>query len=94
MDIVTKQVGDLGTVTWYLGDIFHRTDGPAIVYPDGTQQWYSHGKLHRTDGPAVIFPDGVCIWYFNDVQYESIAQWAVDAGLSDGDLTQLMITYG
>ena len=44
----------------------HRTDGPALIYPDGDQLWYINGKLHRTDGPAAISADGHNAWYIND----------------------------
>ena len=66
--------GHLQYETWKLNDLFHRTDGPAIIYyrPDGTveyEQWCLHGKLHRADGPAYTsyWPDGT-------VRYE---QWCL-----------------
>ena len=42
-----------------LGNVFHRTDGPAIecIYGNfrlGHKYYYQFGKLHRLDGPAVI----------------------------------------
>ena len=40
----------------------HRTDGPAVICPDGKKYWYLNDALHRTDGPAVIFPDGEERW--------------------------------
>ena len=43
----------------------HRTNGPAIILPNGTKEYYLNGKLHREDGPAVIYPDGKCLYYQN-----------------------------
>ncbi len=37
---------------------FHRSDGPAIEYPDGTKHWYINGKHHRLDGPAIEWDNG------------------------------------
>ena len=51
---------------WYLNGKRHRTDGPALEYPDGEKRWFLNGKLHRTDGPAVERPDGVKHWYLDD----------------------------
>ena len=47
--------------------ILHRTDGPAIEYPDGNKQWVVNGKLHRLDGPATVYPSGFGLWYVNGV---------------------------
>jgi hypothetical protein len=33
--------------------LLHRTDGPAVIYPDGSLSWWIHGLRHRLDGPAV-----------------------------------------
>jgi hypothetical protein len=44
----------------------HRTDGPAIEYPNGSKSWWVNGKPHRIDGPA----DGTKEWYMNGVKYE------------------------
>jgi hypothetical protein len=54
-----------GMECWYLNDKRHRTDGPAVTYPDGSQAWYLNGELHRTDGPAVIDSNGRQEWYLN-----------------------------
>jgi len=45
--------------------VFHREDGPAVIYSDGEQKWYIHGKYHREDGPAIFFADGTQEWWFN-----------------------------
>ena len=44
--------------------LYHRLDGPAIIYDDGTEHWYEFGKLHRdNDEPAVIEHNGKMWWY-------------------------------
>lgn len=43
------------------GDL-HRTDGPALILPNGTEFWYFRGLLHRTDGPAASSPSGEKMW--------------------------------
>lgn len=43
--------------------ILHRTDGPAVEYPNGDKYWYVDGVRHRDDGPAVEYADGTKHWY-------------------------------
>ena len=31
---------------WLLNGVLHRTDGPAMIYPDGEQRWYLNGKRY------------------------------------------------
>ena len=38
-----------------LKGIFHRTDGPAILYSNGSYEWRRNGIRHRVDGPACMF---------------------------------------
>jgi len=33
-----------GAKFWYLNDVLHREDGPAIETPNGEKFWYLHGK--------------------------------------------------
>ena len=36
--------------------MLHRSDSPAVIYPDGSEHWYFLGDLHREDdGPAVTY---------------------------------------
>ena len=44
----------------------HRTDGPAVEYPNGTKEWHQNNQLHRTNGPAIEYPDGAKYWYQNN----------------------------
>ena len=48
---------------------FHRTDGPAILYPSGTEEWYQNGLRHRLNGPAVVLPNGREFWYIKGQKY-------------------------
>ncbi|CAN5375025.1 hypothetical protein BH10PSE10_BH10PSE10_02210 [soil metagenome] len=32
------------TKLWLDGDLVHRGDGPAVIFPDGAQRWYIRGK--------------------------------------------------
>ncbi len=52
------------TTCWRMSDgKLHRTDGPAITWPDGSEQWYSEGKMHRLDGPAFTATGGTEEWW-------------------------------
>ena len=52
-----------GTKRYYVDDVLHREDGPAIQYISGEKAWYKKGKLHREDGPAVEWARGDKEWY-------------------------------
>ena len=59
------EIGEDGSRRYYNTDgQFHRTDGPAVEYPNGSKFWYQNDQLHRTDGPA-IESTGVKEWYQN-----------------------------
>ena len=62
----TVTVDEYGTKCWYLGDKFHREDGPAVEYANGGKEWYLNGKLHREDGPTVEYVDGTKAWYLDN----------------------------
>lgn len=55
-----------GTKYWYLNNLFHRENGPAIEYINGQVEYYKYGKCHREDGPARILPDGTKQYWLND----------------------------
>lgn len=59
------EVGLGGVQRWFTrtGNL-HRTDGPAVVYPDGQEMWYFNGERHRIGGPACYggLP-GATAWY-------------------------------
>lgn len=44
-----------GNRCWYNREgRLHRTNGPALIKPDGSRYWYCDGEIHRVGGPAVI----------------------------------------
>ncbi len=58
--------GDKVTRNYKLKVLLHRTDGPAVEYPEG-EEWWINGKLHREgDLPAVDLPK-LKKWYKNGV---------------------------
>jgi hypothetical protein len=32
------------TQLWLENDLVHRSDGPAVIFPDGAERWYIRGK--------------------------------------------------
>ena len=60
---------------WYHNDVYHRDDGPAVLYPDGSESWYINGELHREDGPALTFADRKDpSWYLNGIRVPCSSQ--------------------
>ena len=43
----------------------HRSDGPALEYPDGAKSWWLKDQLHRMYGPAIEDSNGKKEWYLN-----------------------------
>ena len=56
-------MGNITDQIWQVDGMYHRIDGPAIIYASGTQIWCQYGQFHRLDGPAIIFSDGTEHWY-------------------------------
>lgn len=54
-----------GSKIWFMKNLIHREDGPAVEYTDGQKEWWINNKRHRLDGPAIIFPSGRKMWFFN-----------------------------
>lgn len=40
-------------VMWKNNGLYHKLDGPAMIFKDGTKKWFVDDKLHRSDGPAI-----------------------------------------
>ena len=60
----------------------------AIIYlNDG-------GEYHREDGPAIIYPGRVHLWWINNVYYSSNKSYQQAAGLTDEEMTILVLKYG
>ena len=54
-----------GTKHYYINNVLHREDGPAVEYSNGSKCWYKNGKLHRENGPAIEWYDGSKGWHQN-----------------------------
>jgi len=50
---------------WVQDGVYHRLDGPALIWKDGSQLWFRCGIYHREDGPAIIYVDGSRQWFWN-----------------------------
>lgn len=59
------KVDDTSNKYWFLNDLLHREDGPAVESANGDRFWFLHGKRHREDGPAIEKSDGSKAWYLN-----------------------------
>ena len=49
--------------------LYHREDGPAVIWSNGDKEWCINNKLHREDGPAFIDSNGDKSWWLNDIHY-------------------------
>ena len=68
-------VGSNNVKYWYLNDLLHREDGPAIETSNGTKKWYLNGKRHRVDGPAIETSNGTKKWFLNGIEYIRVEYW-------------------
>ncbi len=51
-------------------ELYHREDGPAIVYKNTWSEWRVNGALHRDEGlPAVTRPEGDREWWINGIRH-------------------------
>ena len=41
-----------GTKFWYLNDVLHRVECPAIIRPSGVEYWYLNGVLMSKENHA------------------------------------------
>ena len=67
------EVNEYGDKVWRNkeGDL-HRTDGPAIEYPNSSKVWYQAGKLHREEGAAVEYVNGYKEYWYGGERYFEI----------------------
>ena len=78
-----KECSD-GSKVWWLNGNRHRTDGPAVEWPNGMKEWWLNGEIHRTDGPAIEDSDGTKEWWLN---YEQVTWFEVYCfNLRTGDI--------
>jgi hypothetical protein len=52
------------------------------------------GQLHRIDGPAVDFLNGSKSWWVNGERYANFKDFQDASGLSDDEMTMLILKYG
>jgi hypothetical protein len=64
-------INSIGDRSYFLNNVFHREDGPAVELANGNKYWFINGKCHREDGPALIYYSGHKEWYLNG---ENISQ--------------------
>jgi hypothetical protein len=38
---------------WFKRGLYHRVDGPAVIWNSGNSEWYKEGRRHRLGGPAI-----------------------------------------
>jgi hypothetical protein len=83
-----------GDKAWRIGNILHRTDGPAVIRMDGGKEWWLHGTLHRTDGPAIECADGDNYWWLHNSHY-TFNEWLdQNTGLSGEEKVMFKLQYG
>ncbi len=64
--VYINKAGDVAHVD---NGVFHRIDGPAIVYSNGGYVWCTYGTFTRTNGPAVCLANGEEWWYYNGIPH-------------------------
>lgn len=60
------------TIRYYKDGLFHRHDGPAIIWQNGAKSWRVFGKHHREDGAAIQCKNGYEEYCYNDIWYSEI----------------------
>jgi hypothetical protein len=87
-------IDECGNNIWKLNGELHRTDGPAVEFPNGSMSWWDGGQLHRTDGPAITGRDGSKHWCLNGAEM-SFDHW-LDAttGLTEEEKVMYKLQYG
>ena len=58
-----------GNKRYYVNNVLHREDGPAVEYASGEKFWYNNGLLHREEGPASVLYGEFKYWYLNGKCY-------------------------
>jgi hypothetical protein len=70
------------------------SESTVTEFDDGSQIWYKNNQLHREDGPAFIDNDGYQSWWINNKRYYDNKSFQIAAGLSDEDMSVLILKYG
>jgi hypothetical protein len=78
---------------WYLNDLLHRVDGPAVEYACGDKLWYLHDELHRVTGPAVEWADGTHAWWLNGIRYPDLDEFCKAAKIIGEEKTFFLLKW-
>ena len=78
---------------WYLNDLLHREDGPAVEYSNGDKLWYVNDELHREDGPAAEYADGSNGWWLRGIQYTHIESYCKAAKITGKEKTFFLLKW-
>ena len=54
-----------GIIQSFVNGKLHKSNGPAVEWPDGSSAWYINGKLHIIDGAAYETDSGYKSWYID-----------------------------
>ena len=67
-DFVGRCYCKLQAAYYWIGKnkVYHREDGPAVLYDSGTEIWMKDGMWHRLDGPALSSKDFPNTYWIND----------------------------
>ncbi len=66
----------------------------SISYPNGARRWWKAGISHRIDGPSCTYATPKPEWYIEGKRYFDNKSYQVAAGLSDEDMTIIVMKYG
>jgi len=75
----TIKTNKFGNKYYYLNNVLHREDGPAVEYTTGTKHWYKDGLLHREDGPAIEHYLGYKAWWLKHSKYGENNDFTVES---------------
>jgi hypothetical protein len=90
----TMSIDEDGDTVWLLNGMYHREDGPAVVWQNGDEDWYLHGDYHRTNGPAIVWHDGTASWYLHGSHYTFDGWLHQNNELTDEEKVMMKLQYG
>ena len=68
--------------------------GRVIFRGIDAEYWFFNNHLHRVDGPAAVYQSGLIQWWFEGQHIHSAERFQQVSGLSDEDMTILILKYG
>ncbi len=57
-NVYSRKIYSNGVVVYFCNDQIHRSNGPAIITPEGSQYHFQNNRSHRSNGPAAISQRG------------------------------------